>query len=98
MDDKGRKEALEAELRNYTKLEGINKSEEFKLFFDLQVDTVVQKMLACFTGKGPQDWDEFCKIRGEVIGMLYPIQQVRGAKALKAQIKEQLDIYYNTEV
>lgn len=94
--DESHKEALETELRNYARLDNINKSPEFNDFFDLQVDTVVQKMLACFTGTGPQNWDEFCRIRGEVVGMLYPIQQIRGAKALQTQIKQQLDTYYNT--
>lgn len=91
------KHALEQELKAYTKLERINKTDEFNDFFDLQIDTVVQKMLTCFTGTGPKDWDEFCKIRGEVIGILYPIQQVRGAKILKAKMKEQINEYYNTE-
>lgn len=98
MEDQQRehKAALEQELANYKKLDKINRSEEFNTFFDLQVDTVVQKMLACFTGTGPKDWDEFCRIRGEVVGMLYPIQQVRGAKVLQKQIREQLDSYYNS--
>lgn len=94
MDDT--KRALEQDLKNYTKLDKINGSEEFEAFFDLQMDLVVKKMLECFTGKGPQTYDEFSRIRGEVLGMLVPIQQVRGAKFLKKQIKQQLDEYYNT--
>lgn len=90
--------ALEDELKNYRKLEKINSSDEFNDFFELQVATVVQKMLSCFTGNGPKDWDEFCRIRGEVIGMLYPIQQIRGAKSIAKRIKEQLDNIYNVEV
>ncbi len=97
MDEKAHKDALEQDLKNYKKLEKINGSEEFNTFFDLQVDTVVQKMLACFTGTGPKDWDEFCRMRGEVVAYLYPIQQIRGAKAMQAQMKEQLDAYYNKE-
>lgn len=90
--------ALKEDLKNYKKLEQINKSDEFNDFFELQVTTVVGKMLQCFTGTGPKDWDEFCRIRGEVIGMLYPIQQVRGAKAMQKQLKEQLDSMYNQPV
>lgn len=97
MEDK-REDALKQDLKAYQKLENINKSQEFDDFFNLQLDTVTQKILSCFTGQGPQNWDEFCRIRGEVIGMLYPIQQVRGAKVMQNQIKEQLDAYYNSKV
>lgn len=96
MDDQAHKKALEADLKNYRKLDQINNSEEFNTFFDLQINTAALKMLGCFTGKGPESWDEFCRIRGEVVGMLYPIQQVRGAKAMQKQLKENLDAYYNT--
>ena len=95
--DNSHKKALEDELRAYTKLDKINKSQEFNDFFDLQVDTVVKKMLTCFTGTGPQNWDEFCRIRGEVVGALFPIQQVRGAKSIASEIKSQLNEYYNSE-
>lgn len=97
MEEQTYKDALNQDLKNYKKLEKINSSEEFNTFFDLQVDTVVQKMLACFTGTGPKDWNEFCRIRGEVIAYLYPIQQIRGSKAMQKQMKEQLDDYYNKE-
>lgn len=89
--------ALKQELKSYSKLEKINKSEEFNDFFELQIDTVAQKMLQCFTGEGPKNYDEFCRIRGEVIAYLYPIQQIRGAKILKQQLMKQLNEYYNTE-
>lgn len=97
MDDpKKVKEGIENDIRNYSKLEKINGSDEFNDFFALQIDTVVQKMLSCFTGTGPKDWDEFCRIRGEVIAYLYPIQQVRGASVMRAQLKENLNAYYNS--
>lgn len=92
---KKQKEAFENDIKNYSKLERINKSEEFNDFFQLQIDTATQKMLDVFTGNGPKDWDEFCRIRGEVVAYLYPIQQVRGAKYMKEHLKEQLDQYYN---
>ena len=91
------KESMEAELKSYSKLEKINKSDEFNDFFDLQMDTAVQKMLSVFTGKGPANWEEFARVRGEVIGILVPIQQIRGAKFVKKKIQEQLTEYYNKE-
>lgn len=97
MEDARHEEAIKKDLQNYKKLSKINKSDEFNTFFDLQIDTVTQKMLTCFTGTGPKDWDEFCRIRGEVVAYLYPIQQVRGADIMAQQIKKQLDEYYNTQ-
>lgn len=98
VDEKKAKDALEQDLKAYKKLERINKSDEFNDFFDAQITTATLKILSCFTGKGPQNWDEFCRIRGEVVGILYPIQQVRGAKALQKQLQEQLDNIYNQAV
>lgn len=97
MDDDAHKRALEDDIKNYKKLDKINQSEEFNTFFDLQINTVALKMLAMFTGKGPDNWDEFCKQRGEIIAYLYPIQQVRGAKAMQQQITDNLNTYYNTQ-
>lgn len=98
MDETKHQAAIEEDLKAYRKLDRINKSQEFDDFFQLQITTVVQKMLACFTGAGPKDWDDFCRIRGEVVGILYPIQQVRGAKVMAKQLQEQLDTYYNQKV
>lgn len=91
------KKGIEDDLKAYKKLEKINNSDEFNDFFNLQVDTASKKIMTAFTGDGPKDWDAFCKLRGEVVGILYPMQQIRGAKAVQAQLKEQLNTYYNTE-
>lgn len=96
-DNKKAVEAIQQDLKSYQKLERINKSDEFKDFFDLQIDTVAKKMLACFTGNGPKDWEEFQRQRGEIVAYLYPIQQIRGASYMKKQLTEQLNAYYNTE-
>lgn len=96
-DPKAHEQAMRDELRAYSKLEKINKSSEFNDFFAFQIDEAAKKMLTCFTGTGPQSYDEFCRIRGEVIGVLYPIQQVRGAKYVQEEIKSQLNEYYNSE-
>lgn len=88
-------DGIKQDLKSYQKLDKINKSSEFDDFFQLQITYVVQKMMTCFTGKGPENWDEFCKVRGEVVAALYPIQQVRGAKFMVKQLQEQLDAMYN---
>lgn len=97
-NEKKAKDALESDLKAYKKLDKINNSDEFNDFFDLQISTAVQKMLLCFTGTGPKNYDDFCRIRGEVVALLYPIQQIRGAKALQKQLTDQLDNIYNKQL
>lgn len=95
-DEEKAKQALKDDIKNYSSLKAINKSEEFNTFFDLQIKTVAHKMMSLFTGNGPKDWDEFCRIRGEVIAALYPIQEVRGAESMIKHLTEQLNQLYNT--
>ena len=97
MDNEEQKLLVEQEVKSYQKLEKINQSAEFQDFFALQVDTAVQKIMQLVAGNGPKDWDEFCKVRGEIIGILYPIQQVRGSKTIIKQLTEQINTYYNTQ-
>lgn len=98
MDDPRKyEEGLKEDLKAYSKLEKINKSDEFNDFFDLQISTVTQRMLSLFTGLEAPNYEKYLQIRGEVVAMLYPIQQVRGAKVLKKQLQEQLNTMYNTE-
>lgn len=96
-DQEQYKKSIEDDLKAYKKLDKINDSDEFNDFFELQVDMVAKKMLAAFTGEGPKDWNAFCKLRGEVVGALWPMQQVRGAKAVQKQLREQLSSFYNSE-
>lgn len=100
-DDKKAKQyedALKEDIKAYKKLDKINGSDEFNDFFAFQITTVTKKIMDCFAGEGPKNWDEFCKLRGEVIGILLPIQQVRGAKVVSDQLQQQLDTMYNQQV
>lgn len=91
---KAREKALTEDLKAYKKLDRINQTEEFDAFFQLQIATVVQKMLSLFTGQ-PKTHDEYLALRGEIVAYLYPIQQIRGAKVMAKQLQEQLDNIYN---
>lgn len=91
-------DGLKQDLKAYKKLDSINNSPEFDSFFQYQITQVVQKMLKMFTESGPKTWDEFCRLRGEVLGALVPIQQVRGAKYVAKQLQDQLDQMYNSKV
>lgn len=97
--EKGLKEDLKA----YKKLDKINDSQEFNDYFQYQITQVVQKMVSCFTepgdkSKAPKNWDEFCRVRGEILAALVPIQQIRGAKFVTKQLQEQLDQMYNNKL
>lgn len=98
MNEEKHQEALEADLRALKKLKKINNSDEFNAYFDLILDTAAKKMFTAFTGEGVKTWEDFLKIRGEIVAYLYPIQEVRGADAMEKAIKEQLVQYYGKQV
>lgn len=98
MEDKKHKEALESDLRALNKLKRINDSDEFNAYFDLILDTAAKKMFTAFTNEGVKTWEDFLKLRGEVVAYLFPLQEVRGADALEKQLKEQLSSYYGKQI
>jgi hypothetical protein len=87
-------DGIKDDLKNYEKLSRINKSQEFNDFFDLQIKTVVDKMLWTFIGDNIKTIEDFYKLKGEVTAYLYPIQEIRTAKELKEQLEERLNQYY----
>lgn len=93
-------QAAQKEIKAYEKLKKISKSEEFNDFFDFQLETVAQKMLWAFTtgkdGDNVKTWEDFCKVRGEIVARLHPIQEARGAEAMLEYMKDQLKKVYNT--
>lgn len=91
-------QALKDDIKHYEKLSKINDSQEINDFFDLQIKTVADKLLYTITSDNIKSWDDFCKVRGELIAYLYPIQEVRGAKAMKKQLVENLNQYYGKQV
>lgn len=104
------KKAQEDQIKAYEKLRKIADSQEFKDFFDFQLKTVADKLIWAFTSHVEKDgdvkrsvdninnWDEFCKVRGEIVARLHPIQEVNGAEAMKKYLKKQLDDYYKQPV
>jgi len=98
MDDaaqaKAHKEGLEEEVKTYAKLKRLNQSQELSDFLDLLVKTSAQKMIWAFIGDNVKTWDDFLKVRGEVVAYMYPIQEIRGADAMEKHLKGQLDSFY----
>lgn len=88
------KNALNEERKVYNRLHAINKTKEFDEFVDLMLRTTTGKMIGAFIGDDIKTWEDFLKLKGEITAYLYPIQEVRGAKAMEQHLKEQLDNYY----
>lgn len=102
MDDQKQAEAykdsLQEEIKHYGKLKKVSQSQEVSELFDLMLKTTVDKMIWAFTtgkdGDNIKSWDDFCKVRGEVVARLQPIQEVRGAESMEKYLLEQLSGYY----
>lgn len=87
-------EAIEKDLRGYRALNQLNKNADFDVFFDLLLKTCADKMLWTFTGDNVKNWDDFCKVRGEIISYLFPVQEIRSAEAMTKHLQEQLTQFY----
>lgn len=102
MDETKRAELHEKGLREdikaYAKLKKLSKNEELAEFLNLLIKTAAQKMVWAFTADNVKNWDDFCKVRGEVTSYLYPIQEIRGAEAMEKHLKEQLDRFYKSAI
>lgn len=103
MDDaKKLEQAQKEQIKAYTRLKRIADSPEFQDYFQFQLKTAADKMIWAFTtgknGDNVQNWDDFCKVRGEIVSRLHGIQEVMGAEAMETYLKQQLDNYYNKQV
>lgn len=106
MDEQKQVEAarreLERQIKEFKKLQRISNSKEFSDFFDLLLKTAAEKMVWAFTagkdGDNIKNWDDFCKVRGEIVARLQPIQEIRGAETMVKYIEQQLNTYYKQPV
>lgn len=101
-DEESFKKAQEDQIKAFDKLRKISDSDEFKEFFEFQMKTVADKLIWAFTtgkdGDNVKNWDDFCKVRGEVIARLQPIQDINGAPEMVKYLKQQLNNYYNKQI
>lgn len=89
---------LNDQIKEYRKLQEVANDQAFKTFFDSQIKVVAMKMMHAFTsgkdGDNVKSWEDFVKVRGEIVARLQPIQEVYGAQAMIDYLTQQLDIYY----
>lgn len=102
VDEKQRSELAKKELEEQTKalnkLKKIADSDEFKEYFEHLMETVAYKMVWAFMSTKGEDnvktYDDFCRVRGEVVASLATIMEINGAEAMIAVVKKQLDESY----
>lgn len=103
MDDpQAIEDAQKEQIKAYKKLQKIADSEEFNEYFDYQIKTVADKMIWCFTtskdGDNIKSYEDFCKVKGEIVARLQPIQDIYGAENMVTYLQSQLDNYYKKQV
>ena len=91
---------IKDDIKAYRELQSVANAEEFDVFFDLLMKTVSSKMVWAFTtdkdGKDNiQNWEDFCRVKGEIAARLQPIQEIRGAGAMAEYLTKQLEEYYS---
>ena len=95
------KKAFEDQIKHFKELSKIKDSPEFKKYFEAQLETLAQKLIWTFStgkdGDNVKDWDDFCKVRGEVIARLQPIQDIYAAEGIAQHLKTQLKDMYGVD-
>jgi hypothetical protein len=93
--------AIKAEIAQYRKFQDVVMNDEANILFNLLIETVAQKMIWAFTtnkdGDNINSWDEFCKVRGEIVARLQPIQEIRGKADMVNHLSDQLKELYNPQ-
>lgn len=101
-DAQNAEQGIKEELKHYRRLQAIADTDEFKDYFDLLKRTVADKMLWAFSagkdGDNIKNWEDFCKLRGEIVARLQPIQEVYGAEDMINFLLQQLDTWYKKKV
>lgn len=94
-DDQALKKAQQEEIRAYKRLESVSQQGEFTEYSDRLIKTVVSKMIFAFTNDSVvKDWNDFCKVRGEIVARLQPLQETHEAGALARHLETQLKEFY----
>jgi hypothetical protein len=90
------KAAVQKELNAYKELNRLNKSGEFDVYVETIIKLCTLKMVDAFIGDKVETLEDFLALKGEVSGLLLPIQDVRSADALQKKLQENLNDWYST--
>lgn len=90
------KSAVQKELNAYKELNRLNKSGEFDVYVDTIIKLCTVKMVDAFIGDKVKTFEDYLALKGEITGLLLPIQDVRSAEALQSKLQESLNEWYAT--
>lgn len=96
-DDKKALEAMKEEINVYSKLRELKSTEGFDNFLIFLTRATSIQMMTAFIGEDVKTWDDFLKIRGEVVANLRILQEVGGAEVIEKQLTDQLKKYLNPD-
>lgn len=93
-EDENYQKAIAEQVEEYNQLKYLLGDEKFKAYSDMLLRTVTQKMIWAFTtgkdGDNVKNWEDFVKVRGEILARLQPLQEVYGAEAMVEYLNRQL--------
>lgn len=95
--DEASKKSLQDEILSYRKLQSVALTDEFQEYSNRLIKTVSEKMIYAFTADSIKTFDDFCRVRGEIVARLQPIQEVHGAGQIAESLEQRLKEFYTTE-
>lgn len=87
-------QAIQDQIAHYNELINLGNEEAVQKILDINLRVATDKLVLAFTSDTIKDWKDFCTLRGEVFSCLYPVQEIRGAKAIAEHLRSQLDNLY----
>lgn len=95
--DEASKKSLKEEILSYRKLQAVAMTDEFQEYSNRLIKTVSEKMIYAFTADSIKTFDDFCRVRGEIIARLQPIQEVHGAAQIAESLEQRLKEFYTEQ-
>jgi len=93
MDENKVEQGFRDQIKEYRELQAVAEDQAFIAYFDLQLKRAAEKMITAFTSDNVKDWNDFCKLRGEVVARLQPIQEIHSIEAIIANLQQQLEVF-----
>lgn len=91
------KEGLEKDIRRLEALKRLNGNPDAEPVFELMINTVVERMIGAFTSDKVKTIEDWIGEKARVEADLYPLQEIRGAEAIRDALKARLNEYYGPQ-